>query len=210
MKDIEYEKHGFEDVYNETITIPNDMVFIECAPGDTECHHYDGYNHYIGFSKDMSWVKEYERLKDYETGGGDKDEEVFQTDVHYEVLGDILIIILDNVIPITPLSVVSFEYVDKTFGISDLYFVKTIIKGFDVQGIYHIKRIFGTAGIVVDAVVKHNLGYNIMNNTVMYIGQIVNNERSDSLITVYRGKESGRIPKAFESAVRDVLDRVIS
>lgn len=202
MKDIEYKKHGYGEVYNETISIPDDMVFIECAPEDTEHGHYDGYNHYIGFSKDMSWVKKYETIEDNE------EEEVFQTGIHYEVLCDTLIIILDNVIPITPLTVVSFEYVDKTFGISDLYFVKTIIEGFDVQGIYHIKQILGTAGIVVDAVVKHNMGYNIENNTVLYIGQVVNNDRSDSLITLYRGKESSRIPKAFNEAVRDVLDRV--
>lgn len=207
MKNIEYKKHGCKDVYNlvynETISIPDDMLFIECEPKNTEHIHYDGYNHYIGFSKDLSWVKKYETTEDNEGG------EDFQTGVHYEVICDTLIIILDNVIPITPLSVVSFEYVDKTFGISDLYFVKTLIEGFDVQGIYHIKQILGTAGIVVDAVVKHKLGYNILNNTVLYIGQVVNNDRSDSLISVYRGKESSRVPKAFKESVRDVLDRVM-
>ena len=202
MKDIEYKKHGYGEEYNETISIPDDMVFLECAPENTEHCHYDGYHHYIGFSKDMSWVKKYETIEDNE------DEEVFQTGIHYEVLCGTLIIILDNVIPITPLSVVSFEYVDKTFGISDLYFTKSSKEGFVTQGIYHIKQILGTAGIVVDAVVKHKLGYNIMNNAVLYIGQVVNNERSDSIIALYRGKEFSRLPEAFNKAVREVIERV--
>lgn len=203
MKDIEYKKHGYGEVYNETISIPDDMVFIECAPEYTEHGHYDGYQHFIGFSKDMSWVKKYETIEDNE------EEEVFQTGIHYEVLCGTLIIILDNVIPITPLVVLPFEDVDETFGISDLYFTKSSKEGFVTQGIYHIKQIYGTAGIVVDAVVKHKLGYNIMNNTVLYIGQVVNNERSDSIIALYRGKDFSCMPKTFNKAVREAVERVL-
>lgn len=203
MKDIEYKKHGYGEVYNETISIPDDMVFIECAPENTECGHYDGYQHFIGFSKDMRWVEE------YESGDDNEVEETFQTGIHYEVLCGTLIIILDNIIPITPLKVVTFEELDTCFGISDLYFTKSSRESFVTQGIYHIKQILGTAGIVVDAVVKHNMGYNIENNTVLYIGQVVNNERSDSIIALYRGKDFSCMLEAFNKAVREAMERVI-
>ena len=59
MKDIEYKKHGYGEEYNETISIPDDMVFLECAPENTEHSHYNYYKHFIGFSKDMRWVEDY-------------------------------------------------------------------------------------------------------------------------------------------------------
>lgn len=207
MKDIEYKKHGYGEVYNETISIPEDMVFIECDPENTEYGHYDGYHHYIGFSKDRSWVDNYELEEENE------DTVTYNTGIHYEVLCDVVVIVLNNIQPITPLKVLTFEEIDKTFNISDLYFVKSSKGGNSdsvFHGIYHIKSIIGTAGVVADAVVRHNKGFTIENNTFLNIGQIVNNERSDVLISMFKGKEFSYVPSTFYEAVNIVTDGVLN
>lgn len=205
MKNIEYTKCGYQEVYHETISIPDDMVFIECTPENTEHCHYDEFHHYIGFSKDKSWVDNYELEVECEEGV------TYNTGIHYEVLCDVVVIILNNIQPITPLNVLTFEEIDKIFNISDIYFIK-LSKGTDsaFHGIYHIKRILGTAGIVVDAVVRHNQSFTIENNTVLYIGQIINNELSDFLISMFKGKDCSYVPHTFHKAINIVTDSVLN